>query len=255
MSKRHFANDFSNFSIADLKNYVIENDGSLYDITEKEDLIKRAIEISQEIEEECSICQLPIVEKISLTCPAAHSFCFKCILDYIEKHQELKSCPNCRNGLKFITLGHVDDEETDPETDPYYTIKYFKECLPILYKIKKQESYLISEYMLLLYLANKKQLELMKNKPENFDLIKWITPKFKKPSYQQPNQPNQPFYQPPNMSFDEGLNEFTFDIPESVMNAVMGSPATSGPSNFLPAMASFLTGSLHRQPIQQQQHP
>ena len=39
-----------------------------------------------------------------MTCSSQHPFCFKCLLQSVEANTELKSCPNCRGGDKFIML-------------------------------------------------------------------------------------------------------------------------------------------------------
>jgi len=53
---------------------------------------------------ECTICQETVVDEIKMTCPASHSFCFKCILKDVETNSILKPCPNCQTGLKYILI-------------------------------------------------------------------------------------------------------------------------------------------------------
>jgi len=167
---------FESMTIPQLKQYILEHNGSIENIIQKEELIEKALNLSKQ-NDDCFICQQPIVDEANFTCPAAHGCCFRCILEYIEKNKELKTCPICRGGLKFITLGpnYYTDNNITADIDPFYTIQNFKECLPILYKILniKEESYLISEELILLYQKNKKQLQLIKNNIENFDMVNW----------------------------------------------------------------------------------
>jgi hypothetical protein len=107
---------------------------------------------------ECSICHEEVSDRVMMTCKAAHSFCFKCILIYVEKNMALKSCPNCRGGNKFIMIP-TDNEETETETSifDFYSLRSFKESLSILQKIKKLDSdnsCLVPESVLLLYIRN-----------------------------------------------------------------------------------------------------
>ena len=133
-------------------------------------------------QDQCTICQDRVKDEIKMTCEASHSFCFKCILQDVETHGLLKPCPNCRNGLKFILmLNKLKNDVVNNVSDPFYSTKYFEECLPILNKIVKdngQKSCLISEEILLLYIKNKKQLKIAKqfNIEEVFDTIKWVKP-------------------------------------------------------------------------------
>ena len=136
---------------------------------------------------ECTICQEPVTDEIKMTCAASHSFCFKCILKDVETNGQLKPCPNCQTGLKYILVLNR-SKNVNNSTEPFYTIKFFEECLPLLNKIAlsgpdSEKSCLISEFTLLLYIKNKKQLKHVKQCITNgsdiddiFDLIKWIRP-------------------------------------------------------------------------------
>lgn len=127
---------------------------------------------------QCSICQENVVEPVRLTCRASHSFCFGCILDYIENNKELKNCPSCRGGGKYILLPDKDSSEENSQGSTsnevtFKSLKNFHNSLPILQKIKNIESNscLISDDILYLYISNKDQIELIneiiKNRKEN----------------------------------------------------------------------------------------
>lgn len=110
----------------------------------------------------CSICHSEIVDKVYMTCSAKHPFCFKCLLQSVEATNELKNCPNCRGGDKFIMI----ESDTSESTNDFYTLNYFKKSIPILQKILNDNnvtpnSCLISEYLLISYTKNKKQLEIV----------------------------------------------------------------------------------------------
>ncbi len=107
---------------------------------------------------ECSICYNQIVDKVTMTCSGQHTFCFKCIIEYVDANSELGNCPNCRGGQSYIMLGN---EASSTNTD-FYSLYYFKKCIPILQKILQDStnSCLISETMLITYLKNKKQLDI-----------------------------------------------------------------------------------------------
>lgn len=107
---------------------------------------------------ECPICQETILDKISMTCNSQHSLCFKCLLENIEVNSELKSCPICRGGDKFIMFNN---EQSDIRG--FYSIDYFKKSLPILQKILNNtvsNTCLISDILLITYVKNKKQLQI-----------------------------------------------------------------------------------------------
>ncbi len=110
---------------------------------------------------ECSVCFNQIVDKIFMTCSSQHSFCFKCILQNIEANSELKSCPNCRGGDKFIML--TNDLNTTG-ANGFYSLEYFKKSLPIMQKILGDSitinTCLVSENILVCYVKNKKQLDI-----------------------------------------------------------------------------------------------
>ena len=109
---------------------------------------------------ECSICFNPIVDKVSMTCSSQHPFCFKCLLQNVEANAELKSCPNCRGGDKFIMLTN---DTTLHSNDSFYSLQYFKKSLPIIQKILGDivtaNTCLISETILVFYVKNKKQID------------------------------------------------------------------------------------------------
>ena len=109
---------------------------------------------------ECAICYNLIVDKVSRTCISQHPFCFKCILSNIEANSEstspLGNCASCRGGDKYIMLTNELNQPVDEhysniprrttqstqineplpssQSDPFYTLKYFKKSLPILQK-------------------------------------------------------------------------------------------------------------------------
>jgi len=189
--------------------------------------------------QECTICQEPVIDEIKMTCEAAHSFCFRCIVKDVETHGILKPCPNCRNGLKYILVQNYrsKNNKADISTDPFYTLKYFEDCLPILNKISNQgqKSCLISEVLLQLYVSNKKQLKFAKkhNVDEVFDIIKWSQ------NYQKPkvNGPAFSFTTVPITRSSDGdtaagtrdLTDIGIDLLTSFLtNELRGSNSNSG---------------------------
>lgn len=130
---------------------------------------------------ECSICYNQIQDKVSMTCGSQHAFCFKCILQYIEANQELKNCPNCRGGEKFIMIS---SEPSSGTNNDFYSLDYFKKSMPVLQKVLQDSTVsntcLIAEVLLVSYVKNKKQLDIahkLINIGESVDtlvpLIKW----------------------------------------------------------------------------------
>lgn len=109
---------------------------------------------------ECSLCSEEMIDKVFMTCSTQHSFCFKCLLKSVEVNSELKSCPNCRGGDKFIMLTN----NINTEINDFYSLNYFKKSLPILQKILNNgvtiNTCLISEILLVSYIKNKKQIEV-----------------------------------------------------------------------------------------------
>ena len=85
---------------------------------------------------ECSICQNEVFDKVMMTCKSAHAFCFKCILQYVEKNMALKSCPNCRGGNKYILIPTDNEEPVLQQEYEFYSLNSFQESLPILQKVK-----------------------------------------------------------------------------------------------------------------------
>ena len=185
---------------------------------------------------ECSICQSTIVDKVLMTCKYTHAFCFKCILKYVEQNGELKSCPNCRGGDKFIMvqsfdqsdnvgdqLDHVGDQSN--QEDEFYTINFFRKSIPFLEKIIKtnfQNSCLISESSLLAFIRNKDQLKLVnviisnsnEYSIENLSkLIKWSF--YDRLS----NRTNRPQTRPPYSDLDNSSSVET-DLSNVLMNAM-----------------------------------
>lgn len=161
--------------------------------------------LANKTENDCTICHNEIYHRTMMTCKATHSFCFKCILEYVEKNTELKSCPNCRGGNKFIIIPIESNEESNVEVTTsdisvttnnkkispkfdFYSLDTFKGSLPILQKIKKLDSdnsCLVSESTLLLYINNKEPLclasRILKSKEFNYEIedlvkiFKWKT--------------------------------------------------------------------------------
>ncbi len=110
---------------------------------------------------ECSLCNEQMIDKVSMTCTAQHSFCFKCILKNIEVNSTLKTCPNCRGGDKFIVFPNISPNNLGGSND-FYSLVYFTKSLPIIQKILNYQgnSCLISENILLFYIKNKKQIDI-----------------------------------------------------------------------------------------------
>jgi hypothetical protein len=130
---------------------------------------------------ECSICFNQIVDKVSMTCSGQHPFCFKCLLQNVEANSELKSCPNCRGGDKFIMLTYNSNASG---INGFYSLDYFKKSLPIIQKILGDSvtvnTCLISEIILIFYVKNKKQLDAahkLMSQGESIDsvvsILKW----------------------------------------------------------------------------------
>ena len=130
----------------------------------------------------CPICQDDIKqsEQVNTTCSAMHTFCFSCILKTTEHEKCLKPCPVCRGNNKFIMISRIDN--TNVQTYDFYSLSFFKTCSPILNKVFNLEldnSCLINEKMLLLYILNKKQLLFVHKIREYVDIseiievVKW----------------------------------------------------------------------------------
>ncbi len=123
---------------------------------------------------DCAICQARTDDPVSMTCNFRHKFCFKCVLEYIEKNKELKSCPYCRGGEKSILLsepmspsgaagGPTGQTGQDRPAGPsFYSTEYLVKSLQILNKLcaGTSNSCIVSEKLLLLYIKNKKQLSV-----------------------------------------------------------------------------------------------
>jgi len=112
---------------------------------------------------ECSICYNQIVDKVYMTCSSQHPFCFKCILQNIETNSELKNCPNCRGGDKFIMINNTSNSGNST-SEGFYSLDYFKKSLPIIQKILGNSitinTCLISEIILIFYIKNKNQIDV-----------------------------------------------------------------------------------------------
>jgi len=130
---------------------------------------------------ECAICFNQIVDKVSMTCGGQHPFCFKCLLQNVEANSELKSCPTCRGGDKFIM---IPNDSTTSGANGFYSLEYFKKSLPIMQKILgnsvTENTCLISETMILFYVKNKRQLDAahkLMSQGESIDavasILKW----------------------------------------------------------------------------------
>ncbi len=127
--------------------------------------------------ENCSICHNVIIDKVFMTCMPRHEFCFSCIIKSVEATNQLKSCPLCRGGDKYIMIDNC------VESMDENSLCMFKKMIPILresLKIKETNSCLISEKLLVHFIRNKKQLKsariLLDNglKPTDVvDMIKW----------------------------------------------------------------------------------
>jgi hypothetical protein len=113
---------------------------------------------------DCSICYSKIVDKVFMTCISQHPFCFKCLLRTVETNSELKGCPLCRGGDKYIMLTNDNIDTQIIPVDDFYSLTYFKKSLPILQKYLGDDvtvnTCLISEIMLLCYIKNIKQLDI-----------------------------------------------------------------------------------------------
>lgn len=128
--------------------------------------------------EECSICQSTVIDKVQMTCSSKHHYCFECLLKSVETTLELKSCPLCRGGNKFIMLNNLETADSDN----FYSLFMFKKSIPIIQKVIKEKqtnTCLISDKILLFYVNNKIQLEFTRILKEEFDtdeiipIIKW----------------------------------------------------------------------------------
>jgi hypothetical protein len=108
----------------------------------------------------CSICLSDIIDKVYLTCSAKHPFCFRCLIQSIEVTNELKNCPLCKGGDKFIMV----DMSKLEDNNNFYSLSYFKKSIPFLKKILNDNigsnSCLVSEQVLITYVNNKKQLSV-----------------------------------------------------------------------------------------------
>lgn len=136
----------------------------------------------------CSICYTESIDnKVNTTCSYQHSFCFSCILHYIQTNNGFDNgCPNCRGGDKFILINNNNNTSStntsSTNNEEFYTIKYFYKSIPILKKISNKDmignSCIISYEILLLYIANKSQIEitnvLLNNNYILDDIIKFI---------------------------------------------------------------------------------
>jgi len=107
---------------------------------------------------DCSICYNQIIDKVYMTCNSQHPFCFRCLLESVEVSSELKYCPNCRGGDKFILLSN----NSTSTGVGFYSLDYFKKSLPILQKMLGiiTNTCLVSEAILVFYVKNKKQLDI-----------------------------------------------------------------------------------------------
>ena len=77
----------------------------------------------------CSICQNQISESVIMSCAGMHSYCFDCIVRWIESKGEL-SCPECRKyctSLIIPQLGNVKDSQKEG-----YKLKDFLEATKVL---------------------------------------------------------------------------------------------------------------------------
>lgn len=143
-------------------------------------------EKNQEVNKmECTLCNLEMVDKVYTTCSAKHAFCFSCILKNIEITNEIKPCPLCRGGEKYIMIENVPNT-IQRDSDNFYSLDYFRKSIPILQKILSDNnvspnSCLLSEQLLVTYVKNRKQLEIAHKLlvqdnykiPDIIPLIKW----------------------------------------------------------------------------------
>jgi hypothetical protein len=126
---------------------------------------------------ECSICQSDIKDKIKMSCGSQHEYCFECILKNIEVTGELRTCPLCNGGDKFIIF---DVNQQYHSTDNYYSIYLFTKSLPVIKKIlkdKSQNTCIVSEKILQFYIKNKIQLEFVQTLNKDYELdeiVKYI---------------------------------------------------------------------------------
>lgn len=180
---------------------------------------------------ECSICHSEIVDKVYMTCMARHPYCFKCLLLSVETTNELKNCPLCRGGDKFIILENSDT----PENNDFYSIYQFKKSIPILHKILSENvssnSCLIPEYLLLNYVKNKKQIMLVNFLIEHDQKIDDIIPLIK-------------------WNDKKSIEELSSDILNNIVNVatndIFGSSNSNGIPSFFAGPFSFTTSSNRR---------
>jgi hypothetical protein len=128
---------------------------------------------------ECAICQSEIKDKVNMSCGSQHAFCFECVLKNIEVTGELRTCPLCNGGDKFIIL---DINHQHQNTDNYYSIYLFVKSLPVIkknLKDKSQNTCIVPEKILQFYINNKTQLEFVHTLNKDYELdeiikyIKW----------------------------------------------------------------------------------
>lgn len=129
----------------------------------------------------CSICLQSVVDGISMTCQARHSYCCKCIMSYFEKAESpVKFCPYCKSSSNYLLMSQ------DPKYFGEYSTGYIIKSLDPLSKIDpsiQTNTCLISFNTIMLIINNKEQLELYfkniddekyKEKPDALiKLIKW----------------------------------------------------------------------------------
>jgi len=130
---------------------------------------------------ECSICKEDLIDEVFMTCGSKHSFCFSCLLKYVESSRKLSNCPYCRGGDKFIIIPDIKSNESNE----FYSLYNFKKNINIMQKVLSvniTNTCLVSENLLLFYIKNKKQLimfnflilnEFLEN--DIYPFIKWKT--------------------------------------------------------------------------------
>lgn len=125
-------------------------------------IITDSITETETSDDKCSICHLKIQDSVSMACKGMHSFCFLCIITWIGQQKKLDCCPICRGGDKYIIIKNT---EINNKNYLYNTLSHFSLCKPILEKILREttneNSCLVSERVVLTYIKNEKQLQLL----------------------------------------------------------------------------------------------
>lgn len=132
--------------------YSYKSDKNINNITEKE----------EDNDLKCSICMQTFVDPVYMSCMASHEFCFKCILTWVEGKEKIEnSCPICRGGDTCILLSNIKPVKNREHPSLYHFLKNKVILEKVLRLPNNENSCVISDKLIFLYLKNKKQLELL----------------------------------------------------------------------------------------------